>query len=135
MERGLMSAVLAVAIAGLAGCAGAGTEVAAVVEPGLANAASLPLAVSIDSHDVIANGHDSCPRGRVVAGDPLRFRFPACPGGETVRPDVTLLIRAPAVTDDERNEGELWNVHLRGLPPCEEKSGEEESALAVCRAD
>ena len=37
-----------------------------------------------DVHDVIANAHDSCPRGRIASGDPLPYRYPPCAGGESV---------------------------------------------------
>jgi hypothetical protein len=61
----------------LVGCAGAGA-----VEPGLANAPAIPGSETIDVHDAIANAHDSCPRARVAALDPLRYRYPPCSGGE-----------------------------------------------------
>jgi hypothetical protein len=131
MERGasLASSLLLAAVAAVAGC---GT--ARVVEPGLANAPAVPLNVTLDVHDVIANGHDSCPRARVAAGDPLRYRYPACPGGETAPQNVAPLA-APVVTQEP--EDDLWNLHLRGLPPCEGSRAERarELALAVCRGE
>ena len=130
MERERVSrlTVFVVAIAALAGCASTSP-----LEPGLANAPAIPLTGAQDVHDVIANGHDSCPGARFAAGDPLRHRYPPCPGGENVPLNVTLL--AVPVPPPEP-EDDLWNVHLRGLPPCEgdlaERAGAE-LALAVCR--
>jgi hypothetical protein len=123
---------LAISLVALAAATSAGCAAAPALTPGLANAPAVPLAETIDVHDVIANGHDSCPRARVAAGDPLRFRFPACPGGET-SPGTTTLLITPAVAEEP--EDELWNLHLRGLPPCEGTRAirENELALAVCR--
>jgi hypothetical protein len=127
MKRGACLAIGLVVLAASAGCASAPG-----VAPGLANVPSVPLAETIDVHDVIANGHDSCPRARIAAGDPLRFRYPACAGGETAPAHVRLLI-APVVTDEPGDD--LWNLHLRGLPPCEamRAARSQELALAVCR--
>jgi hypothetical protein len=128
MERRIGMAVFVVAIAAQAGCA------MAVVEPGLANAPALPLAVTIDVHDAIANGHDSCPRARVAAGDPLHYRYPPCPGREIAPPNMALLT-APVILAEPTDE--LWNLHLRGLPPCEggRAARSNEFALALCRPD
>jgi len=132
MERGASVAVLVLAIAGGLACVGCADTRA--IEPGLANAPVLPLTAATDVHDVIANGHDSCPRARVAAGDPLRYRYPACPGGETSPVNVTLLV-APVVTEEPADR--LWNLRLRGLPPCEGgRAGRaRERALAVCRRE
>ncbi|MGO8995591.1 MAG: hypothetical protein ACLQVI_19960 [Polyangiaceae bacterium] len=128
MERAGRLMVFLFAIAGQAGCASTSP-----LEPGLANVPAVPLGGPFDVHDVIANGRDSCPGARVASGDPLRYRYPACPGGETTPVNVTLLavpVPPPGPEDD------LWNLHLRGLPPCEgdlaERAGAE-IALAVCR--
>jgi hypothetical protein len=116
-------------LAALLGCAGA-----RAVEPGLANAPSLPpeTASLPGIHDAVANGHDSCPRARVAAGDPLPYRFPACAGGETRAVVPDLLVAAPAPPAPPS----LWNVRLHGLPPCNgpnERS--KELAMAVCASD
>ena len=52
-----------------------------VVTPGLSNAPSLESFHRGDgeSHDVIANGNDSCERGNAAAGGPLAYRLPPCP--------------------------------------------------------
>jgi hypothetical protein len=130
MQRAAKAAVMVLAIIAEGGCASVPR-----LEPGLANGPALPQNNPIDVHDVIANGHDSCPRARVEAGDPLWHRYPACPGRETAPVNLTLLIAplvsAPPVGDD------LWNVPFRGLPPCEEARAARanELALAVCWVD
>jgi hypothetical protein len=134
MEKGITVAVALFAGGAIAGCSGA-----RIVQPGLASVAALPGAASIEAHDVVSNGHDSCPRARIVADDPLPHRYPPCLGGESAHPSVgfnVLTTPAPAPTDP----GDfLWNLHLRGLPPC--KGGVNGSALsaedsvAVCRRD
>lgn len=128
MERGACVAVLVFAVAGLSGCASE-----SAVEPGLANAPAVPLSQTIDVHDAIANGHDSCPRARIAAGDPLRYHYPPCPGREIAPSQITLL--AATVRREPPGNG-LWNLHLEGLPPCEggEPGGAEGLTPAVCRA-
>ena len=126
MARAGKITFLASVLMALAGCASA-----RVVEPGLANAPAVPLAESIDVHDVIANGHDSCPRGRVAAGDPLFARYPPCAGRERT-PTSAAFTMAPATPAEHTSA--LWNLHLHGLPPCEGPRGESsvEVALALC---
>jgi hypothetical protein len=149
MQRVALATVMVVAIGGAAGCASASRLEAALanapvlpvlpqngiterIVPGLANAPVLPENEITDVHDVVANGHDSCPRARVVAPDPLWDRYPPCPGTERKPPDVTPL--AAPVLPAEPVGDELWNVHYRGLPPCEEARGSRtnELALAIC---
>jgi hypothetical protein len=125
-----ISAVFVLATGLLAGCAEA-----RVVEPGLANAPALPGSLSIDVHDAIANAHDSCPRARVVARDPLPHRYPACAGGE--RQSQVVLLGPSAPSSEPAPTDVLWNIHLDGLPPCEGgKPGHAgDLGLAVCRRD
>jgi hypothetical protein len=127
MRQSVTIAVFFLAVAAQAGCADV-----RVVQPGLANVVALPLSDTIDVHDAVANGHDSCPRSR-AAGDPLRARYPACTGGETASFNTTFLV-APAVRPGPADD--LWNLHLRGLPPCEgdRAARSNERALAMCRA-
>jgi hypothetical protein len=128
---GLVTSCLGCIVFAALACAGCAEPPA--VAPGLANVASLPdlrITPDIGVHDAIANGHDSCPRARVDATDPLRFRYPPCPGKE-VTPSVGALGAAGAA-ESEPVKGELWNMHLHGLPPCEGSRGNE-MGMAVCR--
>jgi hypothetical protein len=107
MERpsrlmGIGACFVALAAAACGGCATSDLA----IQPGLANVSTQPgLAAAppappadgtTDSsppiRDVIANGNDSCPRGRVASGDPLRYRFPACPGAGEARPSAPNLL-------------------------------------------
>jgi hypothetical protein len=126
MGRGSRIAVLVFANLGQAACAST-----PLLEPGLANAPALPQSQTIDVHDAIANGRDSCPRARIAAGDPLRFHYPPCPGRETV-PPVTLL--AASVRRESPASG-LWNLNLQGFPPCEGAAAARSGGTtpAVCR--
>jgi hypothetical protein len=132
-KSGLVPSCLrCLAVLGALACAGCAERPA--VAPGLANVASIPdlrITPDIGVHDAIANGHDSCPRARVEATDPLRFRYPACPGKE-VTPSVLSLTALGAAESEPIEGDDLWNVHLRGLPPCEGSRGDE-LAIAVCR--
>jgi len=136
MQRVASTAVMVLAIIGAAGCASASRlepAIASRLVPGLANAPILPGTEAGEVHDVVANGHDSCPRARVVAPDPLWNRYPPCPGGERKPPDVTL-VAPPVLPAEPAGEEEMWNIHFRGLPPCEEARAARtnELALAVC---
>jgi hypothetical protein len=131
MCRGI-SAVFVLSVGLLAGCAEA-----RVVEPGLANAPALPGSLSLDVHDVIANAHDSCPRARVAARDPLPYRYPACAGSEARSQVVLLGASVPAPAPEPAPSDVLWYIHLDGLPPCEDGklSASGDAALEVCRRD
>jgi hypothetical protein len=109
-------------------------------QPGLAGAPATPpddgtIQSSPPIRDVIANGNDSCPRARVASGDPLRYRFPTCPGfGEAHPTAPNLLGFTPPPSLPE--PAALWNVHLHGLPPCsgtDERS--KELAMMVCASE
>jgi hypothetical protein len=134
-----------VALAGLAcgGCARSDLTVqpglaSVSTQPGLAAAPPTPpddgtMESSPPIRDVIANGNDSCPRARVASGDPLRYRFPTCPGFGEARPSVPNLLGAPTFPPEP---AALWNVHLHGLPPCSgtnERS--KELAMMVCASE
>jgi hypothetical protein len=105
---------------------------------GLASVPALPLEVPAFAlegdtgvHDVVANGHDSCPDARSPA-DPLRYRYPPCPQVEAP-PPTPPLVASPAFT--QAPEDDTWNLHLRGLPPCVGSAAPRanEFAIPVCR--
>jgi hypothetical protein len=102
------------------------------LEPGLANVPALPESMTLDVHDAIGNAHDSCPRARVTAADPLWDRYPPCAGSElrSVPPALALTVAAPASLAND-----VSRLHLRNLPPCYRAHSPVRARLAVafCR--
>jgi hypothetical protein len=108
----------------LAAFVSVGCSASSRIEPGLANGPALGGDSPVVAHDVVANAHDSCP-SRARTNDPLPQRMPACPSFQesAPAPETTLLnAKANGKGPDPAASGVPWNVHLEGLPPCDEPS-------------
>jgi hypothetical protein len=126
MEHRACLTAVALSIGLLAGCA------TFPFEPGLANVPALPGSMTIDVHDAIGNAHDSCPRARVTAADPLWHRYPPCAGSEPPSAPRALAL-APAAPAGPADD--VSRLHLRNLPPCyrAHSAVRPRLALAFCR--
>jgi hypothetical protein len=130
MGRAGVLTALAIASVWATGCATAAQAAAQRIKPGLANATALPGSVTIDVHDVIANGDDSCPsRASFPGPDPLWDRYPPCPEHESGRQNPSDV----SVPPKQPGGSPFQTVHLNRLPSC--RGGPERTnafGLALC---